>query len=178
MFLCNCINDANTMNFKDFFPLISSGVVILIFIFDRVLGYKLRKKELERNWYFKVLLEPKLENIDRFFIEIESQINISIKELEALDFDDGRSDYIDNQMKHIVNFKELKRKFELEVLKPILSRYSGINSELIDVINNIENDYTSEIDSVLIKPFDLIAFTKNLYEHKAELLDVLYKPLK
>ncbi|MFV8379318.1 hypothetical protein [Flavobacterium sp. LB3R33] len=165
------------MPFKDFFPLISSGIVLLIFLYDRWLGSVIRRKELNRSWYFKVLLEPKLENIDTFFVEIEKQINISITELGSLDFDNDKSTYIKSQLKYIDKFKELKRKFELEVLKPILSRYTEINTELITVINEIENDFTFEIDNLLIKDFDLVDFTKTIFEHKATLLDVLYKPL-
>jgi hypothetical protein len=177
MFLCKCISNDEVMSFKDYFPLISSAVVILIFIFDRVLGYKIRKKELNRNWYFKVLLEPKLESIDAFFIDVEKNIKSSIKDLNKIDFDNEKDNYITSQLNHIDNLKEIKRKFELEVLKPILSRYTKINVELIDLINNIENDFTTEIDRLLIRDFDVIEFTKKLYENKATLLDVLYKPL-
>jgi hypothetical protein len=177
MFLSCCVNNDNIMTFKDYFPLISSAVVILIFIFDRVLGYNLRKIELNRSWYFKVLLEPKLKNIDDFFVDIEKQINISIIDLIAIDYDNDRNNYINSQLNHIESFKELKRKFELEVLKPILSRYTNINVELVDVVNNIENDFTIEVDNLLIKEFDLVEFTKKIFEHKAILLDILYKPL-
>lgn len=177
MFLCKCISNDEVMSFKDYFPLISSAVVILIFIFDRVLGYKIRKKELNRNWYFKVLLEPKLESIDSFFGNVEKKMKSSIKDLKKINFDYDKENYINSQLYHIENFKEIKRKFELEVLKPILARYTKINIELINLINNIENDFTIEIDSLLIDNFDLIEFTKKLYENKALLLDVLYKPL-
>lgn len=177
MFLCKCISNDEVMSFKDYFPLISSAVVILLFIFDRFLGYKIRKKELNRNWYFKVLLEPKLESIDGFFVEVEKKIKSSIKDLKKIDFDNDKETYITSQLNHIDGFKEIKRKFELEVLKPILSRYTKINVELINLVNDIENDFTTEIDSLLIKDFDIIDFTKKLYENKAILLDVLYKPL-
>jgi hypothetical protein len=165
------------MSFKDFLPLISSAVVICIFIFDRILGYNIRKKELNRNWYFKVLLEPKLDAIDDFFKDTENHILSTILELKKIDFDKDKDAYIQCQVIHIDEFKEIKRKFELEVLKPINTRYSSISNEIISVVDNVVNEYTIEIDTNLISDFVLSDFSKKLYENKAILLDVLYKPL-
>lgn len=177
MLLCNCPIPSNTMSFKDFLPLISSAVVICIFIFDRILGYNIRKKELNRNWYFKVLLEPKLDAIDDFFKDTENHILSTILELNKIDFDKDKDAYIQCQVIRIDEFKEIKRKFELEVLKPINTRYSSISNEIISVVDNVVNEYTIEIDTNLISVFVLSDFSKKLYENKAILLDVLYKPL-
>ena len=177
MLLCNCAIPSGELSFKDYFPLISSAVVIGIFIFDRVLGYNIRKKELDRNWYFKVLLEPKLNSIDVFFNDVEKHIKKTNKDLGKIDFDSAKEQYIKCQLIHIDKFKEIKRKFELEVLKPIFSRYKDINNELNDVIDNIVNEFTEEIDGHLIGNFNFNDFSKKLYENKVVLLDVLYKPL-
>lgn len=177
MLLCNCTIPSNDISLKDYFPLISSAIVIGIFIFDRKLGYNIRKKELNRNWYFKVLLEPKLEAIDDFFKDTEKHIRKTVKELDKINFDTHKEDYIKCQLNHIDDFKEIKRKFELEVLKPIISRYKAINNEINNVIDNVINEFTEEVDTLLINEFVFSDFSKKLYENKVTLLDVLYKPL-
>jgi hypothetical protein len=177
MLLCNCPIPSDELSLKDFFPLISSGIVIGIFIFDRVLGYNIRKKELNRNWYFKVLLEPKLEAIDDFFMDTEKHIKKTVKELNKIDFDENKDEYIKCQLNHIDDFKEIKRKFELEVLKPIISRYKTINNEINNVVENVVNEFTEEVDTLLISEFVFSDFSKKIYENKATLLDILYKPL-
>jgi hypothetical protein len=177
MLLCNCQIPSDALSLKDFFPLISSAVVIGIFIIDRRLGYNIRKKELNRNWYFKVLLEPKLEEIDNFFKETEIHIKKTVYDLNNIDFDKNKDEYIKCQLNNIDDFKEIKRKFELEVLKPIISRYKTINNEINNVIENVVNEFTEEVDTLLIKKFVFSDFSKKLYENKATLLDVLYKPL-
>ncbi|WP_456313545.1 hypothetical protein [Pseudomonas shirazensis] len=177
MLLCNCIIPSNELSFKDYFPLISSAIVIVIFIFDRALGYNIRQKELNRNWYFKVLLEPKLDAIDDFFNDVERHIKKANKDLNKIDFNSAKANYIKCQLTNIDDFKEIKRKFELQVLKPIYSRYSDINTDLNSVVDNIVNEFTEEVDGHLLAKFNFNDFSKKLYENKIILLDLLYKPL-
>jgi hypothetical protein len=61
IFLCQ------TNNFKDYFTLASPIVVILLFIIDGYINHKLRKREVNRNWYLKVFIEPSILKISTFY---------------------------------------------------------------------------------------------------------------
>src|SRR5688572_28390168 len=68
---------------KDFLPLISPAVVILLFIIDRIVAARLRRKEVERNWYLKVLIEPAIEKISEFYNSTTEQHSSSFLLLQA-----------------------------------------------------------------------------------------------
>jgi hypothetical protein len=170
--------DSNTsLDSINYIPLISPLVVILIFIFDRKLAYNLRKKELERTWYYKVLLEPNLSQINDFFKDISTNIKASFITLDKLDFDEDRSNYIKTQLLQIEIFKKIKREFELDVLQPIYSKYNKVNINILLEMESIENNYTKVIGESFLKNFDENAFMESVYSSKVKLLDSLYKPL-
>lgn len=177
--MCDCSKEAieSSFQFKDYYPLISSAVVILLFIVDRVLSYKIRKKEVERNWYFKVLLEPNLEKINTFFLDVEKQYETSAIKLKDLVSKLSHSEYIKTQSLEINSFKEIKRRFELEVIKPIITRYPFMNENISIKTEDLQNYYTVQIDNLKLEQDDINEFSKSLYNVKAEWLDLLYKPL-
>lgn len=178
MFL-NCCNIPQDPSFyKEIAPYISSFVVILIFAFDRLLGYRLRKKELERTWYYKVLLEPNLEKIDSFFKDTLSNIKDSYKTLQSINFEENRSHYIKVQLLELEIYKKTKREFELDVLQPIYSKYNVVNSDIQLTIEKIFDEYSKIIGESILKNFNEGNFMDFLYLNKVELLEYLYKPLK
>ena len=68
IFLCSCNNIIDKSIYrKDVVPVVGPIVVIVLFIIDRILGFYLRKREIERNWYLKVLIEPSISKISAFY---------------------------------------------------------------------------------------------------------------
>jgi hypothetical protein len=177
--MCTCSKEVIESSFqlKDYYPLISSAIVLLLFIIDRIIGYKIRKKEVERNWYFKVLLEPNLEKINSFFLDVENQYKASALKLKDLVSVVSHGEYINIQSLEINLFKEIKRRFELEVIKPIITRYSFMNENISIKTEDLQNHYTVQIDNLKLDQDDINEFAKDLYNIKAEWLDLLYKPL-
>ncbi len=177
--MCDCSKEVveSSYQFKDYYPLISSAIVLLLFIIDRIIGYRIRKKEVERNWYFKVLLEPNLEKINSFFFDVENQYKSSAIKLKDLVSVVSNSEYINTQSLEINLFKEIKRRFELEVIKPIITRYTFMNENISIKTEELQNHYTVQIDNLKLEQEDINDFSKDLYNIKAEWLDLLYKPL-
>lgn len=177
--MCDCSKEVveSSYQFKDYYPLISSAIVLLLFIIDRIIGYRIRKKEVERNWYFKVLLEPNLEKINSFFFDVENQYKSSAIKLKDLVSVVSHSEYINTQSLEINLFKEIKRRFELEVIKPIITRYTFMNENISIKTEELQNHYTVQIDNLKLEQEDINDFSKDLYNIKAEWLDLLYKPL-
>jgi hypothetical protein len=179
MYLNCCHIVAQENNYlKDFAPFISSVIIILIFIYDRKTAYDLRKKELDRTWYYKVLLEPNLEKLDAFFKDIKASITSSFTNLNILDYDTNRVVYIKAQLLEIEKIKNIIREFELDVLQPIYSKYPTINNEINLKIEVINDEIVNEIGASFLNNFNDEAFLQSIYNHKSSLLNLLYKPLQ
>jgi len=178
IFICNCptANVDNAMHLKDSLPLLSSLVVIILFIIDRWLGYSIRKKEIDRNWYFKILLEPNLKKIDKFFLDIETLYSTSSLNLKsAISF--SHEEYKDILRNEFRLFKEKKRKFELEVIKPIDCRYSKTGAEMYSKIRKLDDYYINRLDSLKFDLEDIEETEREIYNYKANWLDCLYGPI-
>ena len=177
--MCDCSQEVMEKSFlvKDYYPLISSALVLILFIIDRILANNIRKREVERNWYFKVLLEPNLVKINSFFFVFENQYKNSAVKLKTLVPITIHNEYINVQALEINYFKEINRRFELEVIKPIITRYPYMYSDISIKTENLQNQYTVQIDSLKLEEEDVYEFSKELYSIKAEWLDLFYRPL-
>ena len=164
------------MNFKDWLPLISSSVVIILFIIDRLINSKVQKKEVERTWYYKILLEPNLNSINNFFNSLE---NSFMEEAEFIltSIDVSHEEYLRCQRQAFQRFKIMKRKMELEVILPILKTYPNTGQALTNKLLEIEDVYTSALDNLEISESDISNVSNELYKLRAEWLYCLYTPV-
>lgn len=163
-------------SFKDYLPLISSATVILLFIIDRIVNYGIRKKEVERNFYYKVLLEPNIAEIALFFEDVRELFVSSIARLKDCD-DSALSFYLSILRQEVELFKDKKRKFEFQLIYPIQLKHPKGGELLLTAINNIQDFYIGRLDSMKFETKNVIEFNQELYKLKASFLATLYKPL-
>lgn len=179
MFLNCCqITDVESFSLKDYAPFISSLVIIFIFIYDRRTAFILRKKELDRTWYYKVLLEPNLKKIDIFFNDIKDNVKVSLTELDPISFETNRQFYIKIQLLEIEKIKNIIRLFDLDVLQPICQKHPSIQNKISLIIENINDKTVDEIGKSFLRNYDEEKFLKSIYNDKVSLLNLLYEPLK
>lgn len=173
--LCKCAPSDLDWKPKDYIPLISSAIVILLFIIDRIIAARIRKKELERNFYYKVILEPNITKISLFFNEIQELYqNSSIK----LQNENNKiSDYLKLLMLEIELFKEKKRDFEFQLIIPIQKRYPTGGSFLSSDLQNLQDYYITQLDLMKFDQESIVTFNRELHSLKANFLSNLYKPL-
>jgi len=110
-----CIQEVNSINWKEYIPLISPVVVVLLFGIERILSYFIRKREIERTWYYKVLLDPSLEKIDTFFLSTVD-LYISSCKLLAVSQEIPHKSYISMKSSEIGNFQKIKRTFDSNIV--------------------------------------------------------------
>ncbi|HLN94300.1 MAG TPA: hypothetical protein VK183_01600 [Flavobacterium sp.] len=162
---------------KDYFPLFSSSVVIALFIVDRILVRFNRKKENDRNWFFKVHLEPNLTRINEFFLKVEENTLTSAGVLKTFNSSD-LSSFLSVLTHEISIFKSEKRKFELEVLAPLRARYPKESGTLYRDVQDLEDTITSFLDSLDYSEDAVNDMVNSIYQTKAVLLENLYQPTK
>lgn len=165
-----------TYNFKDFFTLASPIVVVIIFIIDRLINYKLRKKEIQRNWYLKVLIEPSINNISKFYTftyeqYVSSSIFLSAQMLKS------HNSYNSAKSIEFGKFQARKREFEAEVVFPIQLCYHKISVDTTSVLQELEDLFTSMLDQEKFSKSDIDFFQNFAANNRSNFLQILSLPI-
>ncbi|SHF23376.1 hypothetical protein [Chryseobacterium takakiae] len=162
------------LSLKDYFPLIGSSIVIILFIIERILSYGIRKKERKTNWYYKVFIDPNIEKINSFFDNTKQTYVESSKEIKSYL---TRPNILDYKSHEIGKFQTLKRDFENDILLPIISSYQEIGNSLTEELLNLEDVYAECMDKIHGDETYQNEFSKKLSERKAQFFKMLFKPI-
>lgn len=166
-----------TPYWKELIPLISPLVVVALFVIDRFIGYKLRKKETDRTWYFKVLIEPGIAKITDFYKTTNLSYSTAAKNLET-NKSIPHSDFIKLKSKEFFKFQDAKRELEAEIIQPIIARYQFIGNSLTLILQDLEDLYTNSLGDEKFNDDDIKDFHVSSFTNRATLLNHLYSPLK
>ena len=173
-------------------PYLGAIAVFVSLIINNYISSRFRKRDVQRNWYLKVLIEPNIKNIDKFYeaiTSLEKSKNDPLNEILKL------------KIFKIGSFQELKRKFENSFIRLIALSYKkypnsffeevikaifdedrveekNISEELTNVILDLEDFYTQNLDNYHLKLENIESFEKFLTFNKATLISVLFKPLR
>ena len=172
-----CIQDVNSINWKEYIPLISPVVVVLLFGIERILSYFIRKREIERTWYYKVLLDPSLDKIDTFFLSTV-ELYISSCKLLADSQEIPHSSYISMKSSEIGNFQKIKRTFDSNIVTPIILRYPDSGNKLQNYLLDLDDLFSSSLDLKKFSEDDIEDFKVKVSTAKAVWLHTLYEPIK
>lgn len=161
---------------KDFLPLITVVVTLLLFIIDRLLASRIRRKEVERSWYLKVLIEPNLEKINNFF----DSVGKTYEEAANFLIQNGgipHADYVILCAQENEKFIDLKRVIIAYLIYPLSNRYQEISQKVDECLQKLEDDFTVSIDKGHFSTEEINLFKLRSYELKTKLLSILYVPL-
>lgn len=161
-----------------YLPLASPLVVILLFILDRIIGFNLRKREIERNWYLKVLIEPGIIMISAFYKSTNLMYTSSAQLLNQQSTIVAHDKYLSLKAKEIGKFQAHKRELETEVIFPIQIRYPEVGEKLTNILLNLEDCFTSTLDFEKYSEQDILDFQGKVASNRALLLAQLYLPLQ
>lgn len=149
-------------------PYLGAIAVFVSLIINNYVSSRFRKRDVQRNWYLKVLIEPNIKNIDKFYEDISLKFNESINSFEKSK-NTTPNKILKLKISEIGAFQELKRKFENsfirlialsykkypssfleEVVKVILddnTEEESISEELTTIVLDLEDFYTSNLDN-------------------------------
>lgn len=176
LIICEAISTDEIL-MKDFIPLISPVIVIIIFVIDRIIGFILRKKEVERNWYLKVLIEPCLTEISSFYDNVLNNYKTSCDLLRA-NSQKPHNEYTHLKSKEFGKFQQCKRELEVNVIIPIQSRYNDVGEKILEELRNLEDLYTTSLDQEKFSEEDIQKLYFHIASNRALFLNHLYLPVE
>ena len=163
---------------EKFYPAIISGsIIILLFIVGRVLDRFIKSREIRRNWYQKVIIDPNIQKLNAFYSELLSQSKISINNLVAIQSTSVFNDYIAAKATEMNKIKDIKRSFEYEFVYLVQTNFPEIAEELAEHIRNIEDTITGCLDKTALNANHYFELEKDINSKKHCIYSILYQPL-
>lgn len=178
-------------------PYIGAIAVFFSLIVNNFVSSIFRKRDVQRNWYLKVLIEPNIKLINEFYekVGIEYRKSIDVlsksKNIESTQLTRIKSTQIGK-------FQKVKRAFENNFIRLITLSYGNtqlsfgdelkkvildleeeknLSEELTNIILDLEDFYTELLD--YSSDDDTIErFENKLTVNKANLIKVLFRPLR
>lgn len=158
--------------------LISTCVVVVLFIVGRFLDNVLKSNEIRRNWYQKVIIDPNITKLNAFYDDTIKQIKLSIENLvqrkAALSFDK----YIEAKATEINKIKDIKRVFDYEFVQLVQSNFPEIAENLSEHLRDLEDSITKCIDKQDLTKDHFLEIEKEVVSKKHFIYTILYRPLK
>lgn len=134
------IEDTEAWKLGDHMEVAGPIVVILLFLAERILSYREKKKERRANWYYSVIVVPHLKTINDFFHEYDLAAKKTLSVLIDLKNSDDKTRN-DVKLKRYERLNELIREFELQFLMTLymfnLKRYNSLLKYLSDMNDDV-----------------------------------------
>jgi hypothetical protein len=156
---------------------IGPSIVILLFIIGRLLDSKVRLREIRRNWYMKVIIDPNIEKLELFYENIQDTIKKSIEGLVPKQTVVTMAEYLVLKSTEMGTFQNLKRKFETQFISLVQTNYPEISNELEDLLRDLEDQITSYLDRSNLALTHLDEIESIISGNHYSLIKILYKPL-
>lgn len=144
-------------------------VTILISAIDHYISRNAKKKELRENWYFSVIVEPNLANIEEFYSKTVTCLNNGISKLNRK----GRVTGLD-KAKVNKEYKKIKNHFSLTFTTLVQSYDNKLATEVGNQINEIQDYATTAIDNFR-ENINKDKIHKDIMDYKVRLISLLYK---
>lgn len=176
MLCCTYFGLSETVAEKILPVIISTGIVIILFIIGRTLDGYIKSKEIRRNWYQKVIIDPNISKVDQFYKDVLNQSRISILFLvENVSL--PHSDYLIAKTNEMEKFKIIKRAFEFEFILMVQTNYPEIASKLSEHLRGIEDCVTTCLDKNALKNQDYDELEYSVISQKYYIYGILYTPM-
>lgn len=128
-----------------FSPLLSSVLVILIFILSQLIAANSRKAELRRSWYFKAYLDKSIDKINEFFTDSRAIMTEALKDSANLMKEEDRSNYITAKLEAI---SDKQRDFKHQVLAPLQGYYPKLFKYIDTLLDGYYDVHSSAFDKL------------------------------
>ena len=176
--MCNTPTPFESDLVQKIFPtIVGSSIVVLLFIIGRLLDSTMKLREIKRNWYLKVIIDPNIKKLEDFYLDVFSTLKVSISTLVQLKSTRNFNEYIVDKSLEMGKFQTLKRKFELDFIALIQTNYPEISNELENLLRDLEDKVTSYLDRQDLVDSHYDNLEISVSSTKYELLKILYKPL-
>lgn len=170
---------ANPDLFEKLFPtLVSVTFVVLLFIIGRLIDSKIKRKDIKRGWYQKVIIDPNINKINSFYNNLVKQIGKSIANLKDQKDKLIFNEYIVIKAKEAEKVKRIVRKFDLEFVQLVDLNYPLVAVELRTHIMQIQDDLLKMIDRPDLGEHQYDEIESKVSESKSKMYGFLFIPLE
>lgn len=181
MYTCCCHIDLPQQSLLDkILPSLVSGcIIVLLFVVGRLLDRAIKSKETRRNWYQKVVIDPNISRLNKFYADLIIQLRESTDSLTASQVANmPYKNYLDEKAKEGAKFKEIKRSFEYEFVYLVQANFSEIGDSLSSHLLELEDILMTHIDKPNYSSDDFLVCERKIALHKSQIYRILYEPIK
>lgn len=149
---------------------ITISVTALLFMVDKVIGYRLKKIEIRRSWYLDIIIKPNTNIIDGFFNDTVSlfiEFNIYVVSIQNTTI----GSHISKKNELLSKFRDLKTNINNNLIILLRDRHKDMYHEINSLLMEIEDYISNTIDKMETND-DFQNFISN---KKREFLALLYK---
>lgn len=150
----------------------SSGIIILLFLLERVITYFSSKKTRKREFIHEIILKPSILQVREFFKSFYEELTGSIKHIRQFQ---GTGDQIDYEKNSKLN--ELKTKkvdFDHEFISLIRSVNPKKATKLTEVLNKVEDKATKALTANNLAELNLKTLEHDIHKLKADFFTEIY----
>ena len=174
---CHCTEHISKTFFEIYPPaLFSSGIVILLFIIERFISAGIRKREVRRNWYLKVIIESNLKTINDFFDKSSCLLEAGIIYLKTCK-ECTHDEYLVQCSEEIKKFQDIKQDFEFKFIELVRSYDPDIANKLSEKLRSVEDKFTLSIGANDLATIDTLIKKKEIHSIKTEFYSIMYIPI-
>lgn len=147
-------------------------LAILTFIIERYYTSKLNKKLTKENWYLTIIVQPKLEEINKYYNDLIQKIVATIEDLKVKSTTQNHNDYIIDKAIAQDKLKEHRNEFFDDFVTLIQSFDKALASKIQNTLLELDDYCTKVVDSENAKDF-----SRHVLENKSKLFALLYEKL-
>jgi len=151
--------------------IISSIVLILLFVAGRFLDSFIERKKNSQEWYMKMVLEPNSDTIHNFF---QNMLDLSQQFSNILEQDNS----IDNKSNLFNQLAQEKRHLEFNFLILVSKPYPKTSETLLISLNSIYDLCVNYLDEGDYTSFRFEKLEKEISTHKGNFFNEIYNPFR
>ncbi len=149
---------------------ITISVTAMLFIIDKVIGYKLKKIEMRRSWYLEIIIKPNKTLIDGFF-DKTTNLFIDFNNYVSTIQNTTIGNHIKMKNNLLYQFSDLKGSLNNNLILLLKDKHKDMYYEINQLLMEIEDNISSTIDKMKASD-DYRSYISN---KKREFLALLYK---
>ena len=174
--ICSTTSSSNLI---DIVPGIVSIINIIIIIYIFISQKKYQKKinlfTKKSIWFYKLIIESHMDDIDKFFNFMEINIPIHIEYLTKFRSNNTVPKFIEKSRERIRQIKQEADKFDKNIIDLVRSINLYLGNEISSIVEGLIDTITEEINDLLTDDKPRTKRQKYVREYRIKLIKKLYQ---
>lgn len=158
---------------KNIVKIIAIGIAVLTFIIERFITYFREKRTAKYNWFIKIIVEPYLDEITKFYKTTHEELKRDLQDLKA-NQDLSDIDYVVLSRGYCNSFKDRRKDFFNPFVSMVNAFDTNISTNVDNIINQLDDCYVTAIDFANVDA-DSKGLVNEIANNKALLYQTLFE---